>query len=172
MSSEPFCGDNISIGKVHKENEQRVKRTEKREKFIYIYIYTQLFMCSGRVHDPTSQFSLPSSFCMQIQAPRGHRSFLRPWPPSVQYWVCIPLKKFTKHNCRTSVKMGVSHGEAKPLNIEVCAKVSTPSYFIFGLATLRSPFICRERLHSLALTDLICDQRYRTDHDAGMPMPD
>ncbi len=29
-----------------------------------LIIFTQLFMCSGQVHDPTSQFFLPTSFCM------------------------------------------------------------------------------------------------------------
>jgi hypothetical protein len=52
---EPFCGDNISIGKVHKENEQRVKRTEKRRKiYLYLYLHTTVyvFWASPRPHIP------------------------------------------------------------------------------------------------------------------------
>jgi hypothetical protein len=54
-----------------------------------IFIYTQLFMCSGQVHDPISQFSSRPLYVCKFRRQGGHRSFLRPWPPSLQYRVSL-----------------------------------------------------------------------------------
>jgi hypothetical protein len=38
---------------------------------IYLFIYTQLFMCSGQVHDPTSQFSSRPLFVCKFRRQGG-----------------------------------------------------------------------------------------------------
>jgi hypothetical protein len=42
---------------------------------IYWFIYTQLFMCSGRVHDPTSQFSSRPLFVCKFRRQGGTEAF-------------------------------------------------------------------------------------------------
>jgi hypothetical protein len=43
--------------------------------FETIVFDTQLFMCSERVHDPTSQFFFPTSFCMYFGAKGAQKLF-------------------------------------------------------------------------------------------------
>ncbi len=55
-------------------------------------------MCSGQVHDPTD---FPPELFLNINlGTRGHRSFLRPWPPSLQYWVSLTFADADSHTLR------------------------------------------------------------------------
>jgi hypothetical protein len=56
-----FLGANLAF-REHIFREQKYNQIvgfslEVGTKYFFLFIYTQLFMCPGRVHDPTSQFS-------------------------------------------------------------------------------------------------------------------
>jgi hypothetical protein len=56
--------------------------------YLYVFIYTQLFMCSGRVHDHDPSFP-PDLFLYVNLGVKEAQKLFKTLAPSLQYWVSL-----------------------------------------------------------------------------------
>jgi hypothetical protein len=55
----------------------------------FILFNTQLYMCSGHVHDPTSHFFSQPLFLYVNLASKGAQKLFKTLAPCLQYWVSL-----------------------------------------------------------------------------------